>query len=105
LDNQPSQHPTANLTEEEREDAKQRTSITAYIVHEAIRLDGEEELRRSSSALAWSGLAASLSMGFSMVAEALPVMPAGCAMAAAPFEAGLFTRIPHRHSRAAAVVH
>jgi len=58
-----------DLSEEEREDARERTSVTAYIVHEAIRLDGEEELRRSSSALAWSGFAAGLSMGFSLVAE------------------------------------
>ena len=59
------------LSEEEKDDAKHRTSVTAYIVHEAVRLDGEEELRRSSSALAWSGLAAGLSMGFSLVGEGL----------------------------------
>ena len=60
-----------DLTQEEREDARERTSVTAYVVHEAIRLDGEEELRRSSQALAWSGLAAGLSMGFSLVGEGL----------------------------------
>jgi formate/nitrite transporter FocA (FNT family) len=59
------------LSNEEREDAHERTAVTAYVVHEAIRLDGEEELRRSSSALAWSGFAAGLSMGFSLVGEAL----------------------------------
>jgi formate/nitrite transporter FocA (FNT family) len=69
-----------DLSQEERDDARGRTSVTAYVVHEAIRLDGEEELRRSSSALAWSGLAAGLSMGFSLVAEgvlraALPDVP------------------------------
>jgi formate-nitrite transporter family protein len=57
------------LSEEEREEARERTSVTAYVVHEAIRLDGEEELRRSYSALAWSGFAAGLSMGFSLVGE------------------------------------
>jgi formate-nitrite transporter family protein len=41
------------------------------VVHEAIRRDGDEELQRPVSALAWSGLAAGLSMGFSFVAEAL----------------------------------
>jgi formate/nitrite transporter FocA (FNT family) len=41
------------------------------VVHEAIRKDGDEELRRPVSALAWSGLAAGLSMGFSFVAAAL----------------------------------
>lgn len=42
------------LSEEEREDARERTSVTAYVVHEAIRLDGAEELRRSSSAFSYS---------------------------------------------------
>lgn len=41
------------------------------MIHEAIRRDGEKELARSSSALAWSGFAAGLSMGFSLVAEGL----------------------------------
>ncbi len=39
--------------------------------YETIRREGEEEFKRSSAALAWSGLAAGLSMGFSFVAEAL----------------------------------
>src|SRR5438105_2922840 len=67
----PIEEPTVmpELSEEEHHDARERTSVTAYVVHEAIRLDGEEELRRSSSALAWSGLAAGLSMGFSLVGE------------------------------------
>ena len=58
-----------DLSEKEKQEAQERTSVTAYVVHEAIRLDGEEELSRSSSALAWSGLAAGLSMGFSLVGE------------------------------------
>jgi formate/nitrite transporter FocA (FNT family) len=62
---------TPELTEEEREEARERTSVSAPVVHEAIRRDGEEELRRPASALAWSGLAAGLSMGFSFVGEAL----------------------------------
>lgn len=41
------------------------------MVHEAIRREGEEELSRPSSALFWSGTAAGLSMGFSLVGEAL----------------------------------
>jgi formate-nitrite transporter family protein len=60
-----------DLTEDEVREAKDRTSVSAPVVHEAIRRDGEEELSRSASALGWSGLAAGLSMGFSFVAEAL----------------------------------
>ncbi len=59
------------LTERQKEEAEDRTSVSAVVVHEAIRLDGDEELNRPMSALAWSGLAAGLSMGFSFVGEGL----------------------------------
>jgi formate/nitrite transporter FocA (FNT family) len=59
------------LTERQEQEAEDRTNVSALVVHEAIRKDGDEELRRPISALAWSGLAAGLSMGFSFVAEAL----------------------------------
>jgi formate/nitrite transporter FocA (FNT family) len=55
----------------EEKQVQERVAIGAHIVHETIRREGEDELKRSSSALAWSGLAAGLSMGFSLVAEAL----------------------------------
>ena len=59
------------LTERQEQEAEDRTNVSALVVHEAIRKDGDEELRRPIPALAWSGLAAGLSMGFSFVAEAL----------------------------------
>ncbi|MBV8069785.1 MAG: formate/nitrite transporter family protein [Acidobacteriaceae bacterium] len=59
------------LTDKERQEAEERTSVSAHVVHEAIRYDGEEELNRPVSALFWSGLAAGMSMGFSLVAMAL----------------------------------
>lgn len=55
----------------EEQQVQKRVAIGAHIVHETIRREGEEELERSSSALAWSGLAAGLSMGFSLIAEGL----------------------------------
>jgi formate-nitrite transporter family protein len=54
-----------------QEEAKQRSAISAHVVYEAIRTEGNDELKRSTSALFWSAFAAGLSMGFSMVAEAL----------------------------------
>ena len=60
-----------DLTESERQEAEERTSVKAHVVHEAIRIDGNTELERSTSALATSGLAAGLSMGFSFIAEGL----------------------------------
>jgi formate/nitrite transporter FocA (FNT family) len=59
------------LTEREKEEVEQRSSVKATVVHEAVRHDGDIELDRSASALATSGLAAGLSMGFSFIAEAL----------------------------------
>lgn len=59
------------LTEKQQEEAEARAPISALVVHEAVRHDGEEELIRPVSALAWSGLAAGMSMGFSLVAMAL----------------------------------
>lgn len=62
---------TPDLDERERDEVKERSNPKAIILHEAIRKEGNEELRRPVGALAWSGLAAGLSMGFSMVGEAL----------------------------------
>ncbi|WP_448192579.1 formate/nitrite transporter family protein [Azospirillum sp. sgz301742] len=55
----------------EREEIEERSNPPALILHEAIRLEGDQELERPPSSLLWSGLAAGLSMGFSMVGEAL----------------------------------
>lgn len=60
-----------DLTEKQQQEAEERAPISALVVHEAVRHDGEEELIRPVSALAWSGLAAGMSMGFSLVAMAL----------------------------------
>jgi formate/nitrite transporter FocA (FNT family) len=42
----------------------------ALVIHEIVRDQGEEELERSASGLAWSGVAAGLSIGFSFVVQA-----------------------------------
>jgi formate-nitrite transporter family protein len=55
----------------EKVKAREEESLNADITYEVIRTEGEKELERSSSALAWSGLAAGLSMGFSFLAEGL----------------------------------
>jgi len=64
--------PSPTITKRiEQKQVEERVAIGANVVHETIRREGEDELKRSASALAWSGLAAGLSMGFSLVAEAL----------------------------------
>ncbi len=55
---------------EEAVKVKERVALGAHVVYEAVRLEGEDELERPAVALAWSGLAAGLSMGFSLLAEA-----------------------------------
>jgi formate/nitrite transporter FocA (FNT family) len=59
------------LSNREIEEADDRSSTSAKVVHEAIRLEGTEELDRPSSSVAWSGLAAGLTMGASMLAQGI----------------------------------
>jgi len=59
------------LSDREIEDADDRSSTTAKVVHEAIRLEGTEELERPSSSIGWSGLAAGLTMGCSMLGQGI----------------------------------
>jgi len=58
-------------TRAEKKQVEQRLAIGPHVVYETVRREGEEELRRTVSALAWSAFAAGLSMGFSFIAEGL----------------------------------
>ncbi len=62
---------TPDLTQDEEKDAGALSALRPHVVDEAIRREGDKELARPSSALAFSGLAAGLSMGFSLIAEGL----------------------------------
>lgn len=57
--------------EREEDEVHEKAAAGAHIVYKAILKEADEELARPSIALAWSGLAAGLSMGFSLVAEGL----------------------------------
>ncbi|HJT65500.1 MAG TPA: formate/nitrite transporter family protein [Pyrinomonadaceae bacterium] len=61
----------SNLSELEKLEAEEQKRPRAAVIHEAVRTGGEEELSRTVSSLAWSGIASGLSMGFSLVAEGL----------------------------------
>jgi formate/nitrite transporter FocA (FNT family) len=61
----------AGAEQRENEEAVERSSPSGKVIYKAILTEGEEELERPTSALFWSGLAAGLSMGFSMIAEGL----------------------------------
>jgi formate/nitrite transporter FocA (FNT family) len=88
-------HPerAANLNDAERGEVEHRKPPRAAVLHETVGKVGEEELRRNPSSLAWSGFAAGLSMGFSMVASGalrahLPDSPIGHFIADAGYSAG-----------------
>ncbi len=56
------------LDEAEHTKAAEAAPLRARVIHEIIREEGEVELRRDAASLAWSGLSAGLSMGFSFLA-------------------------------------
>lgn len=57
------------LSREEHRDVKNKSPPRAAVLHEVVRHTGEEELKRSFASLAWSSLAAGLTMGFSFLAR------------------------------------
>ena len=57
------------LSDREIEEANHLSSTSAKVVHEAIRLEGTEELERAWTSVAWSGFAAGLTMGCSMLGQ------------------------------------
>src|SRR3954471_21268938 len=53
------------------EEAEERSAPHPNVVYEAIYSEGRDELQRGLGALFFSGLAAGLSMGFSLISEGL----------------------------------
>ena len=56
---------------DDHRDAQHRSAPSSKVVHEALMIEAHEELARPSAALFWSGLAAGLSLGFSLVVEGI----------------------------------
>src|SRR5437764_1226696 len=55
----------------EEAEAEERSAPNPSVVWDAVHQEGCDELRRNPVALMWSGLAAGLSMGFSLIGEGL----------------------------------
>ncbi len=70
-----------DLSEQQKHEVADQSRPNAALIHETIRAEGESELERGAWALAWSALAAGLSMGFSLVVEGelYSLLPAGSA--------------------------
>ncbi|HET6632795.1 MAG TPA: formate/nitrite transporter family protein [Rhodanobacteraceae bacterium] len=60
-----------SLSRREKRDVAEKLPPRATVLHEAIRVEGEAELKRKPQALVLSAIAAGLSLGFSMLAKAL----------------------------------
>lgn len=85
-------------TRAEQKQVEDRQAIGANVVYETIRREGEEELHRPAAALAWSALAAGLSMGFSFIAQGgTHGSLAGSAVATIDRRYRILCGIPHRH--------
>jgi formate/nitrite transporter FocA (FNT family) len=67
---QPAGKDSPHLEKHEQEQAAQSQAVSARVIHEVLREEGEVELHRPVGALMWSGLAAGLSMGFSFLTMA-----------------------------------
>lgn len=59
------------LTRDEAEVVEERRRLRSPVIYEIVREEGEEEMRRPLNSLWWSGIAAGLSIGFSLMAEAV----------------------------------
>lgn len=59
------------LSRDEEQEVRKRSAIRAAVVFETVRREGETEVSRPALALAFSGFACGLSMGFSLLGSGL----------------------------------
>jgi formate/nitrite transporter FocA (FNT family) len=59
------------FSERDRQDIEERRHLRAPMIYEVLRREGEEEMNRPISSLWWSGVAAGLSISFSLLSQAL----------------------------------
>ncbi|EAU41201.1 hypothetical protein FP2506_13079 [Fulvimarina pelagi HTCC2506] len=64
------EHEGSSLTQGELEEVDHRMKLRPLAVYEIVRQEGEDELTRPYRSLWWSGLAAGLSIGFSVYTQA-----------------------------------
>jgi formate-nitrite transporter family protein len=59
------------ITEREAEDIEERSSPRTPVIYEIVSRLGDEEMARPTMSLWWSGIAAGLSMSFSLLSQAI----------------------------------
>jgi len=67
----PSKGDQPKISEREAKDVEERSSPRTPVIYEVVRRLGEEEMARPITSLWWSGLAAGLSISFSLLAQAI----------------------------------
>ncbi|MBH9537213.1 formate/nitrite transporter family protein [Novosphingopyxis sp. YJ-S2-01] len=60
-----------DLSREEGLQVRKRASVDSYVVHEVIRRQGHDELRRPALSLFWSGIAAGIAIASSVLGEGM----------------------------------
>jgi formate/nitrite transporter FocA (FNT family) len=66
-----SERATHQITQSEVEDIEERSSPRTPVIYEVVRRLGDEEMARPVVSLWWSGVAAGLSISFSVLAQAI----------------------------------
>src|SRR5665647_896483 len=59
------------ISEREIEDVEEMSSPRSPVIYEVVRRLGDEEMERPTTSLWWSGVAAGLSISFSLLAQAI----------------------------------
>jgi formate/nitrite transporter FocA (FNT family) len=67
----PSTQENSRITEKEADDVREMSRPRAPVIYEIVRRLGDEEMDRPVISLWWSGVAAGLSISFSLLAEAI----------------------------------
>src|SRR5215468_10326248 len=65
------EHDDRNIDRREVEEIEQRSTPPTPIIYEVVRKLGQEEMERPVTSLWWSGVAAGLSISFSLLAQAI----------------------------------
>jgi len=61
------------ISEQEVRDVEEMATPRTPVIYEVVRRHGEEEIKRPATSLWWSGIAAGLSISFSLLAQAILV--------------------------------
>jgi formate/nitrite transporter FocA (FNT family) len=66
-----SKNTSKGITQEEVRDVEEMSQPRTPVIYEVVRRNGEEEMGRPATSLWWSGVAAGLSISFSLLAQAI----------------------------------